>query len=324
MHCFSLVDDGELDDCGADDEWGVDEPMDTLLSMQVFRLVAELKSFAAAAERLGISPAMASKHVMHLERRLSTRLLNRTSRRVNLSETGALYFEQSRQMLDTLAEVEAVVSKATVIPHGTLKLSAPEFLANSAFVKLLSDYRARYPNVQFDIDLGGRMVNLVDEGFDLALRVKHAQPSQPGLIERPLVNIRFHLVAAPSYIERHGRPTTDDELSGHHLLMHSQAAMSSTHTFKDAAGTHTIKFEPVLQSSNSQLLHRAAIEGMGIAFMPKFMIEDDLAANRLELLLPERAKSDTMLCGVYPSRKYLSAKVRTFIDFMAEDSQFAT
>lgn len=297
--------------------------MDTLLSMQVFRLVAELKSFAAAADRLGISPAMASKHVMHLERRLSTRLLNRTSRRVHLSETGALYFEQSRQMLDALAEVEAVVSKASVIPHGTLKLSAPEFLATPAFVNLLSDYRARYPDVQFDIDLGGRLVNLIDEGFDLALRIKHAQPTQPGLIERPLVNIRFHLIAAPSYLERHGRPTTAEELSGHHLLMH-QAAMSSTHTFKDATGTHTIKFEPALQSSSSQLLHLAAIQGMGIAFMPKFMIEDDLAANRLELLLPERAKSDSMLCGVYPSRKYLSAKVRTFIDFIAEDSRFAT
>lgn len=297
--------------------------MDTLLSMKVFRLVAELKSFAAAAERLDISAAMASKHVMHLERRLSARLLNRTSRRVSLSEAGARFLEQSSYALDVLDVAEAEVSKAALIPRGTLKFSAPEFLANSAFVDLLSDYRSHYPDVQFDIDLGGRLVNLIDEGYDLALRIKHAQPSQPGLIERPLVSICFQMVAAPAYLKRHGRPTTADELNGHHLLMHNQAAMNSTHTYRDATGTHTIKFEPILQTSNSELLHLAAIEGMGIALMPKFMIKEDLAANRLELLLPEQAKFETAICGVYPSRKYLSAKVRTFLEFFAENSQIS-
>lgn len=294
--------------------------MDTLLSMQVFRLVAELKSFAAAADRLGISPAMASKHVMHLERRLSTRLLNRTSRRVNLSETGALYFEQSRQMLDALAEVEAVVSNAAVVPHGILKLSAPDWMANPAFVSLLADYQTRYPEVQLDIDLGGRLVNLVDEGYDLALRITYTQP-QPGLVVRPLVKMIFQLVAAPAYLDRHGRPTTIDELNGHHLL--HNALMNSTHTFKGPGGPQTIKFKPVLQSNKQSLLHLAALEGMGLTLLPTFLIAEDLAANRLELLLPDSAKYETALSGVYPSRKYLSAKVRTFIDFIVDDSRFA-
>ena len=172
--------------------------------MKVFRLVAELKSFAAAAERLDISPAMASKHIMHLEQRLSTRLLNRTSRHVSLSETGAVYLEQVNQTLVALEEAEAVVSKATIIPHGTLKLSAPVWMANSIFANLLAQYQARYPQVLLDIDLSGRLVNLVDEGFDLALRLTRSVDE--GLIARPLSKTRFHLVAAPSYLKQHGHP----------------------------------------------------------------------------------------------------------------------
>lgn len=295
--------------------------MDTLLSMKVFRLVAELKSFAAAAQRLGMSPAMASKHVKQLEARLSTRLLNRTSRHVSLSEAGALYFEQSRQMLDALEEVEAVVSKATVIPHGTLKLSAPVWMANSAFVALLAAYRTRYPQVQFDVDLSGRQVNLVDEGFDLALRA--AQTPHEGVIARPVTKIRFQLVASPGYLERHGHPRSVGELDGHNLLMYTMGALGSTVTFGGSDNPLTVKFMPVLKSANETLLHLAAVEGMGLAFLPKFLVAQDLAAGRLELLLPERFTTEGTLYGVYPSRRYLSAKVKTFLDFIAEDSRFS-
>ncbi len=144
--------------------------MDSLVSMRVFCLVSELKSFAAAAERLRISPAMASKHVMQLEKRLGTRLLNRTSRRVSLSESGTLYFEQARQMLDSLDEVEAAVSRATVVPRGTLRLTVPVWMANPMFARILADYQAQYPEVRLDVDLSGRLANLGEEGFDLALR----------------------------------------------------------------------------------------------------------------------------------------------------------
>ena len=294
--------------------------MDTLLSMKVFRLVAELKSFAAAAERLGISAAMASKHVMHLERRLSTRLLNRTSRHVSLSEAGMLYFEQSRQMLEALEEVEAQVSKTTIIPHGTLKLSAPVWMANSAFPSLLAAYQARYPQVQFDVDLSGRLVNLVEEGFDLALRATHTQDE--GLIARPLAKIRFHLVAAPAYLAQHGHPRSVGELDGHRLLMYTLGALGSSVTFGGPTNTQTVKFMPVLRSANETLIHLAAVEGMGLAYLPMFLVAQDIAARRLELLLPERFTSEFPLYGVYPSRRYLSAKVRTFLDFIADDARF--
>jgi len=299
--------------------------MDTLQSMRVFRLVAELKSFAAAANRLGISPAMASKHVMHLEEYLSARLLHRTSRSVSPTETGVLYLEQLRQTLDNLEEVEAEIGQATAVPRGVLKICGLEFMGTPAFVSLLSDYQSRYPNVQISLNLSGWTANFVDQGFDLAIRLKHdhVPPSQPGVVERPLMNISFHMVAASAYLDRVGRPKSIDELNGHHLLIHNQTFLSGNHSYDDADGTHTIKFVPTLRSDNLMLLYEAAIQGMGVTFMPKFMITDALADNRLELLLPELARSQTTICGVYPSRKYLSAKVRTFLDFVAQDTRFA-
>lgn len=294
--------------------------MDSLVSMKVFCLVAEMKSFSAASDRLGMSPAMASKHVMQLERRLSARLLNRTSRRVSLTETGALYFEQARQMLDSLDEIEAVVSKATVVPRGMLKLSAPVWLANPAFVSLLADYRRRYPEVQLDFDLSGRMVNLVEEGFDLALRMTGSLDE--GLIARPVAKVAFRMVAAPAYLDRRGRPRTPQELQGHALLKYARIPGNAL-PLKAADGEQTVTFDVVLQSENETLLHLAAVEGLGITFLPQSLIAEDVAKKRLELLPAGLLPFEGQLFAVYPSRKYLSAKVRTFIDFIAADPRLS-
>lgn len=286
--------------------------------MRVFCLVAELKSFAAAAERLRISPAMASKHVMQLEKRLGTRLLNRTSRRVSLSESGTLYFEQARQMLDSLDEVEAAVSKATVVPRGTLRLTAPVWMANTMFTRILADYQARYPEVCLDIDLSGRLVNLVEEGFDLALRATGAPDES--LIARPITNVPFYMVAAPAYLKRAGRPTKLADIAGQALL-HYALYPGESFSFAGEHGTETIKLNPVLRSGNETLLHMAALEGMGLAFLPKWLVTDDIATGRLEHVMPEHIIFVGKLFAVYPSRKYLSAKVRTFIDFVAADKR---
>ena len=292
--------------------------MDSLVSMRVFCLVAELKSFAAAAQRLRISPAMASKHVMQLEKRLGTRLLNRTSRRVSLSESGALYFEQARQMLDSLDEVEAAVSKATVVPRGSLRLTAPVWMANAIFAGVLADYQARYPEVRLDIDLSGRLVNLVEEGFDLALRATGA-PDE-ALIARAITNVPFYLVAAPVYLKRAGRPATFADLSGQALL-HYALYPGESFSFQGEHGPETVKLDPVLRSGNETLLHMAALEGMGLAFLPKWLVAEDIASGRLEHLMPGQVIFEGKLFAVYPSRKYLSAKVRTFIDFIAADKR---
>jgi DNA-binding transcriptional LysR family regulator len=292
--------------------------MDSLVSMRVFCLVAELKSFAAAAERLRLSPAMASKHVMQLEKRLGTRLLNRTSRRVSLSESGALYFEQARQMLDSLDEVEAAVSKATVVPRGTLRLTAPVWMANPMFAGVLADYQARYPEVCLDIDLSGRLVNLVEEGFDLALRAT-GTPDE-GLIARPITKVPFHLVAAPAYLDRVARPAKLADLAGQALL-HYALYPGDSFTLNRNGTVETVKLNPVLRSGNETLLHMAALQGMGFAFLPKWLVADDIATRRLVHVLPDDVIFEGRLFAAYPSRKYLSAKVRTFIDFVAADKR---
>jgi DNA-binding transcriptional LysR family regulator len=297
----------------------VDDLMDTLVSMRVFCLVAELKSFAAAAARLRISAAMASKHVMQLEKRLGTRLLNRTSRRVSLSESGTLYFEQARQMLESLDEVEAAVGKATVVARGMLRVTAPVWMANPMFAKILADYQVRHPEVTLDIDLSGRLVNLVEEGFDLALRAT-AVPDD-ALIARPITKVTFHMVASPAYLDRVGRPTRLTDLSGQPLLQYSLYTPGANVTLQGPDGEETARFNPVLRSGNETLLHLAALEGMGVAFLPKWLISEDVAAGRLEHVLPEQLIFEGRLFAVYPSRKYLSAKVRTFIDFLAGDKR---
>lgn len=295
--------------------------MDTLTSLRVFCVVAELQSFTAAAGRLGLSPAMASKHLMHLEDRLGIRLLNRTSRHVSLTEAGALYLNQARQMLDGLDELEAAISNVTVSPRGTLRLSAPVWMANTLVTHMLAEYHRRYPEVSFDMDLSGRIVNLVDEGFDLALRAMETDRLDPGLIARPLTRIEFRLMGAPSYLARMGRPQTLADINGHSLLIYSGMNTNGSLTIGGPAARETVKFRTVMQSENETMLHLAALEGMGLVFLPTWMAQPDIAEGRLETVLPDALKFSRALHAVYPSRKYLSAKVRTFIDFLAASAK---
>ena len=292
--------------------------MDTLRSMRVFRAVVELDSFVRASERLGLSAAMVSKHVMHLERHLGARLLNRSSRHLSLTEIGKVYFEQCRDMLDNLDEVEATVGRTTVVPRGMLRLSAPVWFANPIFTRTLAAYRARFPEVTFDIDLSGRVVNLVEEGFDLALRVS-AAPS-PALIARPVGSVAFYLVAAPAYLARAGVPRLPQELAAHAMISYSLMAVGNELRFDGV----TVKFQPVLQSNNESLLHAAALDAMGIALLPSWQADGDIASGRLVRLFGEHSLVSGKVHAVYTSRRYLSSKVRTFIDFLAAEGRLGS
>jgi DNA-binding transcriptional LysR family regulator len=221
-------------------------------------------------------------------------------------------------MLDSLDEVEAAVSHATVVPRGTLRLTAPVWMANTIFVGVLADYQARYPEVRLDVDLSGRLVNLVEEGFDLALRATGA-PDE-ALIARPITKVPFYMVAARAYFDRAGRPVKPADLAGQALL-HYALYPGESFSFAGEHGIETVKLNPVLRSGNETLLHMAALEGMGLAFLPKWLVAEDIAAGRLEHVMPGQVIFEGKLFAVYPSRKYLSAKVRTFIDFVAADKR---
>ena len=296
---------------------------DNLMGIRVFCRVVELKSFAAAARHLNMSAAMASKHVMQLERRLRTRLLNRSSRHLSLTETGSLYHAKALPLIEELDEVEASVSGATQNPRGTLRITAPVWFANPSFTRLLARYQLQYPDVQLDLDLSGRIVNLVDEGFDLALRVTN-QPSE-SLIARPLGKVQFRFVAAPDYLSRVGMPRSLTDMAKLSMLYYPLAPIKEF-TAHGPFGTETIKLNSVLQCTNESLLHLAALEGMGFAALPDPLIAEDLRTGRLTALLPDYPAMQLPLFGVYANRKYLASKVRTFLDFMidANSEQKAT
>ncbi len=289
--------------------------MDTLLSLRVFCTVVELKSFTAAADRHDMSPTMASKHVRALENRLGTRLLNRTSRHVSMTETGALYFNQAKQTLESLDEVEAAVGNTTVVPKGTLRLAVPRWFDNARFSAMLAEFDALYPDVRFDIDLSGRVVNLVEEGFDLVLRATVPGLLDPGLIARPIVDMPFPLVASPAYLDRIGRPERLTDLNGARLLLCKGMHIGATVPFEGPSGREVVKFQTGLECGSETLLRLVALDGMGMAILPDLIVEDDVIAGRLEVVLPGTAQIATKIYAVYPSRKFLSAKVRTFIDF---------
>lgn len=289
--------------------------MDTLLSLQVFAAVAEHKSFAFVADRMGLSPAMTSKHVQHIETRVGARLLNRNSRNVSLTESGECYLATVRPLLEGLKDAEAQLSETTLAPHGTLRVSMPVWMANPHFTRIIAAYHAEYPKVVLDLDLSGRKINLVEEGIDLALRV--ATSLDDGLIARKMTQVEFLMVATPAFLDSFGRPGTAHDLSGAPFLIYTQVAPGGRIRFGEGANAVDLRVTPVLQSGNETLIHLAALEGMGLAILPHWLAADDLAKGLLEPVLQNITWPKVPLHAIYPDRSYLPAKVRSFLDFLA-------
>ena len=291
--------------------------MDTLTSMRVFAAVVEAGSFAAAAERLGLSRAMVSKHVAQLEQHLGTRLLHRTTRRLGLTAVGASYHERCIQILADLAEAEASAAQQTLTPRGTLRLAMPVSFGVRHLGPLIARYLERHPDVGLDAVLSDRQVDLVEEGLDLAIRISHSP--EPGLVARRLANARVVLCAAPAYLERHGTPTHPDQLRQHNCALYVYSSAGSEWTLQGPDGSHRVKVGGQFRANNGDLLRQLAIEGLALLRQPHFLVGDDLRAGRLVELLPDWRIEPLGIYAVYPSRKLLSAKVRSFVDFMAEE-----
>ncbi|MDO5090593.1 MAG: LysR substrate-binding domain-containing protein [Cardiobacteriaceae bacterium] len=290
--------------------------MDTLFSMKVFCQVVEHGSFTRAAEHLHISTAMASKHVSHLENRLSARLLHRNSRHLALTAEGERYYPQCRDALEQLDHAAAQASAARENPQGHLRITAPIWCANPAFARWMTEYRARYPDVSLDIVLDNRMHDLVGDGFDLALRV--SKTPSPALIVRPLFDVRFVLVASPAYTARHGLPQNAEAAQAHHAVLPSYTDISRMSY--DAREHGELRLHSSLQSNNTLMLHQLILAGGGIGYLPQWLVADDLAHGRLQQLLPDHHFLGITLHAAYPDRRHLAAKVRSFIDFMVEKS----
>ncbi|MDR5779168.1 LysR family transcriptional regulator [Caballeronia sp. LZ065] len=289
--------------------------MDALTSLRVFREVVEAGSFVKAAERLDMSTAMTSKHVANLERQLGVRLLNRTTRHLSLTEAGSVYFEQCSEALDILQAAEAAVGAQTAQPQGVLKVTAPGWFANPTFAELLVAYQARYPGVLVDLRLENRFVDLVEEGYDMALRAT-SDPS-PSLIVRPLCRMPFMLAGARAYLERQGHPRHPDDLARHRLVLPTYTNIESV-TLSGPDGAFTVKHQAVLKTNDTAMALQLVRAGLGLAYFPAWIVEPELASGTLLRVLPDYSAFSPSVYAAYTSRKFMTSKVRTFIDFLSD------
>jgi DNA-binding transcriptional LysR family regulator len=289
--------------------------MDLLASMRMFVAVVDGGSFAAAATRLDVSRAMVSKQVQKLEEHLGTRLMNRTTRRLSMTETGRAFYERSAQIVADVEEAEQIAGQMTRTPQGVLRVTIPLSYGQHRLAAILGAYTQAYPLVQLDIALSDRKVELVEEGFDVAIRIG-ALP-QSDLIARKLGAVHSIACAAPAYLARSGTPQMPSDLSNHACLGYSLTGGGTDWRFESPAGPVIVPIAGPIKADNGDIIRLAAIGGAGIAFQPGFIVDDDIAAGRLVRVLPGWQSAALGVYAVYPSRKHLSAKVRTFVDFVA-------
>ncbi|OAM26094.1 LysR family transcriptional regulator [Eikenella longinqua] len=289
--------------------------MDTLLSMKVFCQVVHSGSFTRAAEQLDISVPMASKHVAHLERSLNARLLYRNNRRLSLTEQGEAYHRDCLAALDMLEQAAARAAGSTARPQGRLRVSIPVWFANPVFAGWMSEYRQRYPEVSLQLTLTNHSVNLDGDGEDIALRLSK-QPAE-NLIARALAEIEFCLVAAPAYLAAHGTPAAPQDLAAHQAILPSYTDVSSL-PLRRHGETHTAELQAAIYSNNTQMIYQLVCAGAGVGYLPEWLLRADIQTGRLRRLLPDYQAAPLPFYAVYTQRKLLSAKVRSFIDFMVE------
>ncbi len=290
--------------------------MGQLNQMRIFTEVVDGEGFTAAANRLGMSRAQVSKSVQQLEAHLGTRLLNRTTRRISLTDTGRIYYERCHSILEEIDEMDEIASQQSSEPSGLLTIGAPNSYGILHLSEAIPHYMKRYPKVEIDIRLTDRLVDVVAEGFDLVIRIAELEDSS--LIARPIQPCDRVYCASPEYLERHGTPQTPQELKAHDCLLYTNLSKPGQWPFKTEEGMEMVKVNGPLKSDNGDILRAAAVQGMGVVTLPTFICGPDLEAGRLQTILMEYTPEPISVYAVFPSRRYLSAKVRTFVDFLSE------
>lgn len=288
--------------------------MDRFQSLSVFVAVADKGSFSAAASELGLSRNMVSRHVMALEEQLSARLINRTTRRVSLTSLGAAYYERAREILAELAAADREASLQSLTPKGLLRINAPVAFGTRHVAPVLKAYMDRFEEVEVELTLNDRYVDLVDEGYDLAIRIGRLADS--GLIARRLGDIGVIICASPSYLATHGTPRHPCDLTDHQCLGYAYASRRNLWHFNGPDGEVEVKVKPRLWSNNGDALTAAAMSGCGIVPQPDFLVRDALIDGRLRRVLDGYTLTGLGVYAIYPHSRQLSLRVRTFIDHL--------
>ena len=290
--------------------------MDTLGDMTAFVRVVEARTFTAAAQRLGWSKSVVSRRLAELEERLGARLLNRSTRRLSLTEAGRAYYDRCVRILADIEETEASVASLHAEPRGQLSINAPMSFGMRHLPSAIADFMANYPEVSIDLVLNDRFVDLIDEGYDLALRIGTLADS--ALYARKLAACRRVLAASPDYLARHGEPRHPGDLAHHQCLVYSMNSNADTWRLTGPDGQQiNARIAGRLSVNNGDVLREVAVSGRGIVLLPSFLICDQLADGSLVPVLTPYGPSDIPLHAVYPHNRHLSAKVRAFVDFLA-------
>jgi DNA-binding transcriptional LysR family regulator len=292
--------------------------MDLAYGMKVLVKVVDAGSFARAAEALDTSTAAVSRQIGALEAHLGARLLNRTTRRLSLTDAGAEFCERSRAILEEIAEAEAVAGQQSLHPVGLLRITAPLSFGVSQLSRLLPAFRERHPQIRLDVDLTDRVVDLANEGVDVGLRI--AQELGDNLVARRIAPVSMVVCASPIYLKRRGVPTTPAELARHETLSFSYLWVGDDWPFTDPQGVVTrVRVQPAVHATNGDLLRELAVAGGGVIMQPSFIVGTELARGTLVPLLTDYRTLELSLFAVYLSRRQLSSKVRVFIDYLVEE-----
>ncbi|UHQ55707.1 MULTISPECIES: LysR substrate-binding domain-containing protein [Microbulbifer] len=277
-----------------------------------FVAVAEAGSFTGAARRLGISTAQVSRQVSALESRLSTKLLYRTTRKVSVTEVGQVYYQHCRQVLDGLEEAERAVSDLQQVPRGRLRLTAPVTYGETTLAPLVNDFALRYPELEVDMQLTNQKLDLVAEGYDLAIRLGKLDDSS--MMARRLGSRTLYVCASPAYLAAHGEPHSLSELGQHNCL----PGTLEYWRFREQGRSRDIRVSGSIRCNSGQALVDAALKGIGLVQLPDYYVDEHLRSGRLISLLEHYREEDDGIWGVYPHNRHLSPKVSMLLDYLGE------
>lgn len=285
----------------------------------VFMAVVDEGSFIAGGQAMGLTRSAAGKAVSRLEERLGVRLLNRTTRALSLTDEGRVFYERGLHILAAVDEAEASVAGRHGTPRGVLRLTVPDAFGRLVVLPLLKKYLAAWPDIQVEVSLTDRQADIVEEGFDLAVRIGEA-PSDSRLVSRVVARYRAMLCAAPTYLAERGSPRNIDALAAHDCLIFSSRNRRQGWRFRGDDGAWVkAQGRSRLRLDSGEALRDAAVAGLGIAFLPDFLVAEDLAAGRLRQVLPKLDAGDVKVVAIYPTRRLLEPRVRRFIDLMLEE-----
>ena len=289
--------------------------MDTIDGMRTFVAVISEGSFSGAAQRMNMSPQLVSKYVGQLETRLGARLLNRSTRRLSITEAGQAYFDRCQYVLAEIDEMESAVGDATVAAKGTLRINAPMTFGTLHLTKAIAEYQHSQPEVSVDLTLDDRMVDIVSEGYDIAIRI--GQLHESSLVARKLAPVRLVVCGSPDYFADRGIPDSPEDLDVHECLRYTISSSHNKWRFRDGDEFYDVSIKGGFAANNGDALRLAALAGAGLILQPTFIVGDNIRDGQLQIVLKGYEVEPMGVYAVYAHRQYLSGKVRTFVEFLA-------